>query len=214
MMLTMIPALPINEKTKAKYREALKRQHHLHAWYRRIFKRRPPFLNAFWYQYQRNQTALALWRTLLWKRDGCAGFDNLIVVTNKQKPGWAAQLLHTRPEEQQCETHHGFCWSTTRITWHYQTKITYKRKDGVDLAADFSTCPKDITKKRMVRSPVIMWAYPREFKSAPMQHNYAGNKYTLPRGIWQRGVLGHAGVVPLWITPKSPLWEKVINSQR
>jgi len=59
-------------------------------------------------------------------------------------------------------------------------KITYKRKDGVDLAADLYL-PKGYDPAKDGKLPVIMWAYPREFKSASDAAQIRGSKYTFTR---------------------------------
>ena len=62
-------------------------------------------------------------------------------------------------------------------------KITYKRKDGVDLAADLYL-PKGYSKEKNGVLPVIMWAYPREFKSSNDAAQIRGSKYTFVRVSW------------------------------
>ena len=62
-------------------------------------------------------------------------------------------------------------------------KITYKRKDGVDLAADLYL-PKGYSKEKDGLLPVIMWAYPREFKSSNDAAQIRGSKYTFVRVSW------------------------------
>jgi len=59
-------------------------------------------------------------------------------------------------------------------------KITYKRKDGVDLAADLYL-PKGYDQAKDGKLPVIMWAYPREFKNASDAAQIRGSKYTFTR---------------------------------
>ncbi len=70
-------------------------------------------------------------------------------------------------------------------------KITYKRKDGVDLAADLYL-PKDYDAKKDGSLPVIMWAYPREFKSAADAAQLRGSKYTFTR-------IGYGSII-FWAT--------------
>jgi dipeptidyl aminopeptidase/acylaminoacyl peptidase len=62
-------------------------------------------------------------------------------------------------------------------------KISYKRKDGVDLAADLYL-PKGYDAKKDGPLPVIMWAYPREFKSANDAAQVRGSKHTFTRISW------------------------------
>jgi len=59
-------------------------------------------------------------------------------------------------------------------------KITYKRKDGVDLAADLYL-PKGYDAQKDGPLPVFMWAYPREFKSASDAAQIRGSSNTFIR---------------------------------
>ncbi len=61
-----------------------------------------------------------------------------------------------------------------------QQKITYKRKDGIDLSADLYL-PKGYDAKRDGPLPVFMWAYPREFKNANDAAQVRGSKYMFTR---------------------------------
>ncbi len=62
-------------------------------------------------------------------------------------------------------------------------KINYKRADGVDLTADLYL-PSGYNKEKDGRLPVIMWAYPREFKSSSDAAQVRGSKYTFSRVNW------------------------------
>lgn len=64
-----------------------------------------------------------------------------------------------------------------------KTKITYKRKDGLDLAADLYV-PKGYDPARDGRLPVFMWAYPREYKRASDAAQVRGSQYTFTRINW------------------------------
>lgn len=70
-------------------------------------------------------------------------------------------------------------------------KITYKRADGVDLTAVVYT-PKGYNAERDGRLPVLMWAYPREYKSSADAAQVRGSKYTFTRL--------HYGSPVLWVT--------------
>lgn len=70
-------------------------------------------------------------------------------------------------------------------------KVTYKRQDGVDLAFDLYL-PKGYDKDRDGRLPVLIWAYPREFKSSGDAAQVRGSKYTFVR-------TGYGNFVP-WVT--------------
>jgi dipeptidyl aminopeptidase/acylaminoacyl peptidase len=59
-------------------------------------------------------------------------------------------------------------------------KISYKRDDGIDLTGDLYL-PKGYDAKKDGPLPVIMWAYPREYKSAADAAQVRGSKYTFTR---------------------------------
>ncbi|HYE54270.1 MAG TPA: prolyl oligopeptidase family serine peptidase, partial [Chitinophagaceae bacterium] len=59
-------------------------------------------------------------------------------------------------------------------------KISYKRADGIDLTGDLYL-PKGYNKEKDGPLPVIMWAYPREYKSAADAAQVRGSKYTFTR---------------------------------
>lgn len=56
-------------------------------------------------------------------------------------------------------------------------KISYKREDGVDLTADLYL-PKGYDRQKDGMLPVLIWAYPREYKSAADAAQVRGSKYT------------------------------------
>lgn len=60
--------------------------------------------------------------------------------------------------------------------------ITYKRADGVDLKGELYL-PKDF-KKGDDPLPVLMWAYPNEFKSKKAASQVSGSPYTFIRMSW------------------------------
>jgi len=59
-------------------------------------------------------------------------------------------------------------------------KISYKREDGINLTGDLYL-PKGYNKEKDGPLPVIMWAYPREYKSAADAAQVRGSKYTFTR---------------------------------
>ncbi len=61
--------------------------------------------------------------------------------------------------------------------------ITYPRKDGLNLSAILYT-PEGYDPTRDGRLPVLMWAYPREYKSAADAAQVRGSKYTFTRLSW------------------------------
>jgi dipeptidyl aminopeptidase/acylaminoacyl peptidase len=61
--------------------------------------------------------------------------------------------------------------------------VTYKRKDGLNLSAIVYT-PEGYDPTKDGRLPVLMWAYPREYKSAADAAQVRGSKYTFTRLSW------------------------------
>lgn len=61
--------------------------------------------------------------------------------------------------------------------------VTYKRKDGLSLSAVvYTPAGYDATKDGTL--PVLMWAYPREYKSAEIAAQVRGSKYAFTRLSW------------------------------
>lgn len=61
--------------------------------------------------------------------------------------------------------------------------VTYKRKDGLSLSAVVYT-PANYDPTKDGTLPVLMWAYPREYKSAEIAAQVRGSKYTFTRLSW------------------------------
>ena len=59
-------------------------------------------------------------------------------------------------------------------------KVSYKRSDGIDLAGDLYL-PKGYDANKDGPLPVLIWAYPQEFKSAADAAQIRGSKYTFTR---------------------------------
>ena len=70
-------------------------------------------------------------------------------------------------------------------------KISYKRADGIDLTADLYL-PKGYDPKKDGLLPVLIWAYPREYKSAADAAQVRGSKYTFTT------ISGHSPL--FWVT--------------
>jgi dipeptidyl aminopeptidase/acylaminoacyl peptidase len=62
-------------------------------------------------------------------------------------------------------------------------KISYKRGDGVDLTGNLYL-PKGFDPAKDKPLPVLIWAYPREYKSAADAAQVRGSKYMYPRLNW------------------------------
>jgi dipeptidyl aminopeptidase/acylaminoacyl peptidase len=61
--------------------------------------------------------------------------------------------------------------------------VQYKRKDGLDLSAVVYT-PEGYDPEKDGKLPVLMWAYPREYKSAAIAAQVRGSKYNFTRLSW------------------------------
>ncbi len=118
-------------------------------------------------------------------------YDKMIIVTNKQSqtepPNYYTRDLKTNATKAIT----AFADPQPSLRGITKQKITYKRKDGVDLAADLYL-PKDYDAKKDGPLPVMMWAYPREFKSAADAAQLRGSKYTFTR-------VGYGSIV-FWAT--------------
>lgn len=118
-------------------------------------------------------------------------FDKLIIVTNKQsqtqQPNYYQRNL--KGDSERAIT--AFADPQPGLRGITKQKITYKRKDGVDLAADLYL-PKGYDKAKDGPLPVMMWAYPREFKSAADAAQLRGSKYLFTR-------VGYGSIV-FWAT--------------
>ena len=66
--------------------------------------------------------------------------------------------------------------------------IKYKRADGVDLNATLYL-PPGYSKQRDGALPVVVWAYPREFKSADAASQISGSPYRFDRVRWASPLL-------------------------
>ena len=61
--------------------------------------------------------------------------------------------------------------------------VTYTRNDGLNLSATIYT-PEGYSPDKDARLPVLMWAYPREYKSAEVAAQVRGSKYEFTRLSW------------------------------
>ncbi|MEP7256495.1 MAG: hypothetical protein ABI666_12020, partial [Ferruginibacter sp.] len=118
-------------------------------------------------------------------------FDKMIVVTNKQSQADPPNYYLRDIKNNTAKPITNFPDPQPGLRGITKQKITYKRKDGVDLAADLYL-PKGYDVKKDGPLPVMMWAYPREFKSASDAAQLRGSKYTFTR-------VGYGSVV-FWAT--------------
>lgn len=107
-------------------------------------------------------------------------FDKLLIVTNKQSQTEQPNFYLRDLKNNSAKAITDFPDPQPGLRGISKQKISYKRKDGVDLNADLYL-PKGYDAKRDGPLPVIMWAYPREFKSASDAAQVRGSKYTFTR---------------------------------
>ncbi len=62
----------------------------------------------------------------------------------------------------------------------YKEKISYKRDDGINLTGNLYL-PKGYDAKKDGALPILIWAYPREYKSADDAAQVRGSRYTFTR---------------------------------
>lgn len=62
----------------------------------------------------------------------------------------------------------------------YKEKISYKRDDGINLTGNLYL-PKGYDAKKDVPLPILIWAYPREYKSADDAAQVRGSRFTFTR---------------------------------
>lgn len=110
-------------------------------------------------------------------------FDKMIIVTNKQSQTEQPNYYLRDLKNNTAKAITAFADPQPGLRGITKQKITYKRRDGVDLAADLYL-PKNYDVKKDGPLPVMMWAYPREFKSASDAAQLRGSKYTFTRVGW------------------------------
>jgi dipeptidyl aminopeptidase/acylaminoacyl peptidase len=107
-------------------------------------------------------------------------FDKPVVITSRQgqteQPNYYLKDLSAATTKQITD----FPDPQPLLRGVTKQKITYKRKDGVDLAADLYL-PKGYDAKKDGPLPVFMWAYPREFKNAADAAQIRGSNNTFIR---------------------------------
>ncbi len=118
-------------------------------------------------------------------------FDKLIIITNKQSLTDQPNYVLRNLKDNTSRAITSFPDPQPELRGVTRQKVTYKRKDGVDLAADLYL-PSGYDKAKDGPLPVIMWAYPREFKSAADAAQLRGSKYNFTR-------VGYGSIV-FWAT--------------
>ncbi|MCK8061722.1 prolyl oligopeptidase family serine peptidase, partial [Fusibacter sp. A2] len=150
-----------------------------------------PFLSSFDFKTKKTTT---LWRCVAPYNESVVDVIDpakRIFVTSKQSiDNPDNYYLHNLPKKkvtQLTEFPHPY----PQMLGVKKEQIKYKRADGIDLTAVVYT-PKDYNPERDGRLPVLMWAYPREYKSASDAAQVRGSKYTFTR-------LNYGSPV-LWVT--------------
>ena len=150
-----------------------------------------PFLNSFDIN---TKATKQLWRCeepFYEAVTGVLDFDKMIIVTNKQSQTEQPNYYLRDLKNNTAKAITAFADPQPGLRGITKQKITYKRRDGVDLAADLYL-PKNYDVKKDGPLPVMMWAYPREFKSASDAAQLRGSKYTFTRVGW--------GSIVFWAT--------------
>ena len=141
-----------------------------------------PFLNSFNVDTKETKT---LWRSQEPYYEvvtNIVDFDKLSFVTSRQGQNETPNYYLYNGENSKKQLTN-FPDPQPELRGITKEKITYKRKDGVDLAADLYL-PKGYSKEKDGVLPVIMWAYPREFKSSNDAAQIRGSKHTFVRVSW------------------------------
>ncbi len=107
-------------------------------------------------------------------------FEKLLVITNKQSQTEQPNYYFRDLKNNSVKAITAFPDPQPALRGVTKQKITYKRKDGVDLAADLYL-PKGYDVQKDGPLPVFMWAYPREFKSASDAAQIRGSTNTFTR---------------------------------
>ncbi|HAN78100.1 MAG TPA: S9 family peptidase, partial [Bacteroidales bacterium] len=110
----------------------------------------------------------------LWQADGISTYEQIIDVIDYEK-GILLTAIESKTENMNYYIRTIGAKAPVKITNFphpyesfknvYKEKIRYKREDGVELSATLYL-PADYDRKSGKKLPMIMWAYPKEFKSA------------------------------------------------
>lgn len=150
-----------------------------------------PFLNSFDLKTKKTTT---LWRCVAPYYESVVDVIDpakRVFVTSKQSIEEPANYyLHNLPKKKVTPLT-AFPHPYPQMLGVKQEQIKYKRADGIDLTAVVYT-PKDYNAERDGKLPVLIWAYPREYKSASDAAQVRGSKYMFPR-------LSYGSAV-LWVT--------------
>jgi dipeptidyl aminopeptidase/acylaminoacyl peptidase len=107
-------------------------------------------------------------------------WNNLTFITSKQSQTEAPNYFIRTAGKETAKQVTSFPDQQKGLQGISKQKVTYKRKDGIDLSGDLYL-PKGYDAGRDGPLPVIIWAYPREFKSAADAAQVRGSQYTYTR---------------------------------
>lgn len=100
-----------------------------------------------------------------------------IVITSRQSKQEPANLFHRDLKKKRSNQLTHFKNPYPEMKGVTKEKIHYKRADGLDLTATVYL-PAGYDKERDGRLPVLMWAYPREFRKKADAAQVRGSQYT------------------------------------
>lgn len=103
--------------------------------------------------------------------------ERLLVVTSRQSKTEPANLFQRDLKRKKMKQLTHFANPYPEMAGVSKEKIHYKRKDGLDLTATVYL-PAGYHKERDGRLPVLMWAYPREFRTKADAGQVRGSQYT------------------------------------
>lgn len=104
----------------------------------------------------------------------------LTFLTSRQSPTEAPNYYIRNLKKGAASAITNFTNPYTGLEGVKKEKITYQRDDGISLTGDLYL-PKGYDAKRDGPLPVIIWAYPREYKSANDAAQVRGSRYTFTR---------------------------------
>jgi dipeptidyl aminopeptidase/acylaminoacyl peptidase len=137
-----------------------------------------PFLNEYNFE---TKTSNELWRCKEGSLESVVAFidyDNMKFITSKQSPTETPNYYVY--ENGKAEAITNFADPQPELRKISKEKISYKRSDGIDLTADLYL-PENYDKNKNGRLPLIIWAYPREFKNSSDAAQVRGSKYGFVR---------------------------------
>ncbi len=157
----------------------------------------------------------------LWRADGKENLENISEVINAKQG-----ILLTRVESQTDYPNYFIRNIIKRIAPRqitffknpfesisgiHKEVINYKRADGVELSGTlYLPANYDLQKKEKL--PLVLWAYPREFKDASNAGQVTSSPHTFTMPNYGSPVFWVTVVTPFLIMPRFQLWAKAIKN--